>query len=197
VLTILSCLVAVVCIVASARRLTQAVDVTALHPGVLLDALKGDDAPVVCARLREVIAADDRFDWERDLLSAFATEGPVRDALVNEQLTELDGRAQRWARIPRVCASVATSAGFLLASIALVQGLSAPSDDDAPVGTREAIVSALSALAVGIAGTAFCYAVHVRARRIVRDRLAAVDRLVVRLESVASVSRCDEVTSIV
>jgi hypothetical protein len=182
----LSCLVAVACIVASARRLAQAVDLTSLHPGLLLDALKGDDAPAVCAKLYDAVATDSRFDWERDLLSAFTVAPPMREALVNEQLTELDWRAQRWARIPRVCASVATSAGFLLASIALVQGLSAPADDDTPLGTREAIVGALSALAIGIAGTSFCYAVHVRARRIVRDRLAAVDRLIVRLESVSS-----------
>jgi hypothetical protein len=109
--------------------------------------------------------------------------------LVNEQLTELDGRAQRWVRVPRVCASLATSAGFLLASIALVQGLAVPAEDDAPTGAGAAIMGALNALAIGIAGTSFCYAVHVRARRLVRERMAAVDRLVLRLESVASQAR--------
>jgi hypothetical protein len=125
--------------------------------------------------------------WEQGLFAAFADRDPrVRDALVNEQLTELDGRAQRWVRIPRVCASLATSAGFLLASIALVQGLAVPAEDDAPMGAGAAIMGALNALAIGIAGTSFCYAVHVRARRLVRERMAAVDRLVLRLGSVAS-----------
>jgi hypothetical protein len=44
------------------------------------------------------------------------------------------------------------------------------------------LVSALDALAIGIAGTSFCIAVHLRARRVVRERLAATDRLVDRLE---------------
>jgi hypothetical protein len=134
-----------------------------------------------------VVGADDRFAWEQGLLAAFVTSDVrLRDALVNEQLAELDGRAQSWARIPRVCASVATSAGFLLASVVLVQGLAVSPGDDDPVGTRAVIEGALDAVAIGIAGASFCFAVHVRARRIVRDRLAAVDRLVVRLESVAS-----------
>ena len=41
--------------------------------------------------------------------------GPARVALVNEQLAELDYLAQRWERVPRVCASISTSFGFLLA----------------------------------------------------------------------------------
>jgi len=192
----LSCLVALVCVVASARRLAQGVTLTSLDPRVVVDALKGPDGPAVAARLRDVLATSDGFAWERDLLSAFAAdERAVRDALVNEQLTELDGQAQRWARMPRVCASVATSAGFLLASIAIVQGLSAPAEDDAPIQSRAAVVGALDALAVGIAGASFCYAVHIRARRVVRERLAAVDRLIVLLESHRVTSETHEGTS--
>jgi len=178
----LSCLVAVVCVVASARRLAHVVEITSLDPGALVAALGADDGPAVCARLTAAIGSGERFAWERDLLAAFAAPEPrVRDALVNEQLTELDGRAQRWARIPRVCASVATSAGFLLASIALVQGLSMPAEDEAPLGTGAAVLGALNALAIGLAAASFCVAVHVRAQRVVRERLAAVDRLVLRL----------------
>jgi len=189
-LTGLSCLVAIACVVASARRLAQVVMLTSLHPGVLLDALQGDDALTVCTKLHEASAANEALAWEQGLFAAFADRDPrVRDALVNEQLTELDGRAQRWVRVPRVCASLATSAGFLLASIALVQGLAVPAEDDAPTGAGAAIMGALNALAIGIAGTSFCYAVHVRARRLVRERMAAVDRLVLRLESVASQAR--------
>jgi hypothetical protein len=180
----LSCLVAVVCVVASARRLAQAVALTSLHPEPLLNALRGDRPVDVRGKLCAVLDADDRFAWERDLLAAFEpSDARLRDALVNEQLTELDGRAQRWARIPRVCASVATSAGFLLASVALVQGLAVTQDEEAPAGNRAIVESALNAVAIGIAGASFCFAVHVRARRIVRDRLAAVDRLIVRLQS--------------
>jgi hypothetical protein len=183
----LSCLVAVACVVASARRLAQAVALTALHPEPVLEALRGDLPVDVRGRLCAVLGGDDRFAWEQGLLEAFApSDARLRDALVNEQLTELDGRAQRWARIPRVCASVATSAGFLLASVVLVQGLAVSPGDADPTGNRAVVEGALDAVAIGIAGASFCFAVHVRARRIVRDRLAAVGRLVVRLESVAS-----------
>jgi hypothetical protein len=190
VLANVSCLVAVACVVASARRLAQTVALTSLHPEPLLNALRGDRPLEASAKLRAAIGTDDHFAWERDLLAAFAPiDARVRDALVNEQLTELDGRAQRWARVPRVCASLATSAGFLLASVALVWGLAASAQDEAPAGTRAAVEGALNALAIGIAGASFCYAVHVRARRVVRERLAAVDRLVVRLEAAAGEAR--------
>jgi len=183
----LSCLVTVVCVFASARRLARVVALTTLHPGPLLDALKGDDPLVVCAKLHAAIGSDEHFAWERDLLAVVVPIQPrAREAQVNEQLTELDGRVERWARVPRVCASVATSAGFLLASVSIVRGLAVPAADDAPVGARAAIEGALDALTIGIAGAAFCYSVHVRARRLVRDRLAEVDRLVLRLEAAAS-----------
>jgi hypothetical protein len=186
----LSCLVAITGVVASAYRLTQAVSLTSLDPGLLLDALKSDDSRRLCAKLQEGTAGGDSVSWEREIMAAFAESDPrARDALVNEQLTELDGRAQRWARIPRVCASVATSAGFLLASIALVQGLSLPAEAE-PVGAgATTVVGALNTLTIGIAGASFCYAVHLRARRLVRKRLAAVDRLILRLEAVATEAR--------
>jgi len=195
----LSCTVALVCVVASARRLAQAVTLTSLDSGAVVDALKGPEGPVVAAALRDELEASGRFVWERDLLTAFAAEErAVRDALVNEQLTELDGQAQRWARTPRVCASIATSTGFLLASMAIVQGLSASATDDTPdtpIESRAAVVGALDALAAGIAGASFCYAVHVRARRIVRERLAAVDRMIVLMEAHRVTSETNEGTS--
>jgi hypothetical protein len=186
----LSCLVAVTCVVASAYRLRHAVSLTSLDPGLLLDALKSDDSRRVCANLQEGTPGVDSVSWESELMAAFAeSDARARDARVNEQLTELDGRAQRWARIPRVCASVATSAGFLLASIALVQGLSVPAEAGPVVSGATTVVGALNTLAIGIAGASFCYAVHVRARRLVRKRLAAVDRLILRLEAVATEAR--------
>jgi hypothetical protein len=44
-------------------------------------------------------------------------------------------------------------------------------------------VTALNVITVGIAGTAFCAAAHVRARAMTRGRLAATDKLVERLEA--------------
>jgi hypothetical protein len=77
-----------------------------------------------------------------------------------------------------VCASIATSTGFLFGCIALLSALPESSGDSVV-----ALVPAVDALAVGIAGASFCAAAHVRCRRLVRERLAAADRLVERLEA--------------
>ena len=75
------------------------------------------------------IAQESDASWENELLSAFDADAITRagrDGVVNEQLLELDWRGQRWARVPRVCASVATSGGFLFC------GHSASSDRSTP-----------------------------------------------------------------
>jgi hypothetical protein len=75
---------------------------------------------------------------------------------------------------------VATSAGFLCACVILIQALG-----DSASGASEAaavtLTPALDALAIGIVGTTFCVAVHLRARAVTRERRAAVDRLVDRV----------------
>lgn len=187
-LAALSAVVALACALASARRLAWAVAPTALDAGMLLDAVSD-------ARrwppLRSAIAALPGTTWEGDLLQALAERDPAsRDALVTEQLLELDWTAQRWGRVPRVCASIATSAGFLFGCIALLQGLAVPtaptSDDGSVPALGVALFAALNALTLGLAGTAFCVAVHVRARRLVRERHQATERLVARLLELAS-----------
>jgi hypothetical protein len=128
-----------------------------------------------------VIVARD-LPWESALWGAFrCASAAEREAGVSEQLLELDWRAQRWQRVPRVCASIATSAGFLCASLSLMRGLAEPEADAGP-----ALVAALGSLMLGIAGTSFCVAVHLRARRALRERLAATERLVDRLRSLAA-----------
>jgi hypothetical protein len=183
-LTLLSAIVAIACVLASVRRLAWAVAPTALDPAVLVEALRGEGARAWPA-IQKAAAARPALGWEHDFFAAFAAaEGDARDALVYEQLIEHDWLAQRWARVPRVCASIATSAGFLCASLALVRGLS---EQDADVGAS--LVAALNALAVGIAATSFCAAVHVRARRLARARLEATERLVERLRALAAEPR--------
>jgi hypothetical protein len=182
---VLSALVASACVLASARRLAWAISPTWLDPRVLakeLGAERAADWPLVRAAILECRDAV----WERDLLSAIETRGEsARAALVNEQLRELDWRTQRWARAPRVCVRVAASAGFLFGLMALVSGLTSASAD-----AGVALLPALDALTIGVAGASICFAVHRRAGSIVRGRLAATDRLVERLESLAA-SRLD------
>jgi hypothetical protein len=187
-LAVLSAIVALACALASARRLAWAVAPTSLDAGLLLDAL-GDGS--AWPKLQAAVAALPGPTWEGELFQALAEKDPAaRDALVTEQLLELDWTAQRWARVPRVCASIATSAGFLFGCIALLQGLALPTtppaDDGSVPALGVALFSALNALTLGIAGTAFCVAVHVRARRLVRERHQTTERLVARLLALAS-----------
>jgi len=184
VVPFLSAIVALACVIASARRLAWAVAPTSLDAGLVLDAVRdGKD----WRRVRDAIAAQPEPTWERDLFLALTESDPrSRDALVTEQLLELDWTAQRWAPVPRVCASIATSAGFLFGCIALLQGLALPSEEGSAAALGGSLFAALDALTIGIAGTAFCVAVHLRTRRVVRERHQVTERLVARLLSVSS-----------
>ncbi len=174
-------IVAVACVIASARRLALAVAPVGLDPRLVLKALGGEKADAIVRSLKAELASDARFDWDRDLLSAFeVADERQRDALVNEQLLELEGRLTRSARVPRVCASIASSAGLLFGSLALVQGLGEPAEGDV---THGALSTALGAVALGIAATTFCVAVHIRASRLSAQRRSAIDELVARLQA--------------
>jgi hypothetical protein len=192
-IVVLSVLVAVGCILASARRLAFASCPTTLDAGVLLAALEGKgkggrDAPPVEAVVSAM--AGGAAGWEKELGAALADrDAESRDALVEEQLVELDWIAQRWGRVPRVCASIATSAGFLFGSVALLQGLALPADEGASSQVNAALFAALDAVTIGIAATSFCAAVHLRSRRLVRERLAGIRRLVEVLRAGARAAR--------
>jgi hypothetical protein len=164
-----------------------AANATALHPDDVVHALARARGPEAIDRLRALVAKEPAADWERDLLDALGSPPAQRVALVNEQLTELDYRIQRWARVPRVCASIATSSGFMLATLVLRNGLAAD-PGDLPSDAGELIVNglvgnALTVAAMGIIGTAFCIAAHAEARRIAKARMKGADRLVERLEA--------------
>jgi len=154
-----------------------------LDPRMLLEALQADESGRLGGRLREVLRGDSRFVVEYGLLTALAVDGDdEREARVAEELIELRGRGQQWARVPRVCASVASSTGFLLASVALIQAMgsidTAMTPEETGAAAHLTLGAALGALAVGIAGAAFCAAVHVRARRILPVRMSAITRLI-------------------
>ena len=106
--------------------------------------------------------------------------------MLGEPLSELDWALQRWDRVPRVCASVASSAGFLCATVSVIQALALPADPEAGPILGQVLAAALGAFAVGLVGTSFCAAVHLRTRGTAKARLAAADRLVQRVEALAS-----------
>jgi hypothetical protein len=182
---VLSGIVALACALASARRLATAVAPMQLDPQLVLEALQRDREGRLPGRLREVLAGDPRFADEQELLEALAIDGvQERDARVDEALGDLRWRGQQGLRVPRVCASVASSTGFLLATVALIQAMGAPGAGsagdaaDAVADVHAPLGAALGALALGIAGATFCAAVHMRARRVHRERMSAVTRLI-------------------
>ncbi len=183
----LAILVALACVAASVRRLWFAVNATALDPDVVVAWLGPKPDAAALERLREKVRGMPEAEWERDLLEALAEpRDDARTALVNEQLTELDLRMQRWARVPRVCASVATSVGIMLGTLVLRNGLANAPELTGDLGelfVRDVLGDAISVAAFGIVGTAFCIAAHAHARRITRARMAAADRMVERLEA--------------
>jgi hypothetical protein len=174
-IALLSAVVALGCALAAGRRLVWAAAPTSVDPARLLDVLRKDHGRWTA--LEDRLGTDQDLEWERDLVAAWRQEGRARDATVDEQLLELRWRILRWDRVPRVCASIATSAGFLFATIVFLQALAAPVQRGVPV-SWSVLFAALTPFALGLAGTAFCVAVHLRARRIVPQRLAAYGRLV-------------------
>jgi hypothetical protein len=196
-IVLVAVLVAAVCIGVSARRLWFAANATVLDPDDVVAAMKRVPGPSVVARLREAVAHEPAAEWERELLGALAEpRAETRVALVNEQLTELDHRIQRWARVPRVCASLATSIGILLGTLVLRDGLANAPDLSGDLGelfVRDVIGRAFSVASCGIVATTFCLGAHAQARRMTRRRLEAADRMVEKLESLRNAAATDAV----
>ena len=184
---IVAIFIALACAAASARRVWFAANATALHPEEVVRALAQAKGPEAIDALRELVAKEPSADWERDLLGAMGAPPEQRVALVNEQLTELDYRIQRWARVPRVCASIATSGCFMLATLVLRNGLAADtselSSDVEELVIRGLVGDALLVGAMGLVGTAFCIGAQSEAKHIAKARMKGADRLVERLET--------------
>jgi len=144
---------------------------TALHPAVLLKLARTRPHEA-----RRALDAAGEQTWERELAAALDAPEPARAGAVNESLTELDHLTRRWARVPRVCASVASSTGFLLASLALRNGLASGASPE------ETVLAAIDVAAVGVAGAVICVAAQQRARQLAKSRHEDADALVERLE---------------
>ncbi len=163
----------------SARRLGMAVAPTGLDHDTLRAGLAGAEGPQARAWLAGALAGAPADAWERGLVEACSErDESVRAALVNEQLSEFEVLANRWTSVPRVGARLATSVGFLCATVILLEGLALPEGDSFSDALHGALVAAVGSLAAGIAGTAFSAAVHFRARRLRKATSAAADRLV-------------------
>ncbi len=186
-------IVSACCAAASLRRLRFVYEAVSFDPELLLRDLRGDDgrarAPKILERLVEE-SKPEEAGGDRDLFEALTDRSELAPARIVQALIELDFRFARWARVPRVCASIASSAGFLLASWALRLALvAAPAADNREDPFREALnqalMAALGVVAVGAAGTVTCLAIFYEARRVTRLRRDATEKLVERLERTA------------
>jgi hypothetical protein len=188
----LSALVVFVCAAAAVRELGRAVSPTFYEPALL-------DRAIAPSRHVESIAPHDGASearlrglaqrmaglapgaWERALFEAFLErDSAVRDARVNELLTDLDGVTELGARVPGACARISLSAGFLFATMGLL-GASLPAVGSGSL--MSTLAPALNALALGVSGAAFCSAVHAKASAARRRLRVAFDSLVITLQS--------------
>jgi hypothetical protein len=178
-------LVALACLVASARRVFFAHTATRYDLGRLVEELRGNAGALRSSRLRERLLESD--SWEGDVVRALsAQDARIRVAELNEALTELDFRLGRWARVPRVCASLSSSIGFLLAALLLRRGLSDPtalSGDVADLVTSGIVGQAMAVAGFGLAGAVGCAAFQARGQRAAKACSAAADAFLERLET--------------
>ncbi|MEO7114061.1 MAG: hypothetical protein ABI183_26710 [Polyangiaceae bacterium] len=172
---------AIACVAASAQRLGFALAPTPFDHRTLREAVDKTDVKLVGA----AIAREPAATWEQEIFLAIEAPAEERAALVNEALAEIDFRLGRWSRVPRVCASIASSAGLLCGAIALRSGLedvSLAPDGAIDAVLNHAVSNSLGVAALGIAAAVACVAIDTEARRAVKSRRLAADLLVERLE---------------
>jgi len=179
-LGIAAVVVTLVCAAACIRRLELACHPIAFDPLTWRQHLeRGEDA-----ELAQAIANVPSATWERELIAGLDTPNEeLRTSLVNEQLQELDFRLARWERVPRVCASLSSSAGFLLGSLVLRFGLTAVANGlDEGDTINDIVLQAVNVAAFGVAGATFAIATQYRARKLVQAFQREADALVEVLE---------------
>ena len=187
VLPSVAAIVVLSCIWASVARLRRAIAPTAIDPVPLLEALRGDAGRARYDDVCAAIAEDPDADWERELVLAFAMRGEERVMRLNELLLDLDHLVSSGARVPRVCASISATTGFLLASLALRQGLGVASDLPLEIqdyAIHQAVRDGIDVAAVGICGAVVCVTLGIRAAKAAKARLLATDQLIERMEAV-------------
>jgi len=192
---LLAIVASLACVAASGFRLHLVVLGTVVDPGRLeagLRALSRQPGGGRIPALRAAVGDSPDAEWERDVLAALEAPSEDRAAFLGEAMTELDFRLRRWAKVPRVCASLGTSFAFLLATVALRVGLSdlvGTLDEARVLSVNDAVLDAVDVAAVGLVGAAFCIAIQVQARKALAVRREGSDDLVEVLELLADADR--------
>ncbi len=170
----------------SLNRIRLVATPTVIDVSVLANALRtnvGNHGDVLRA-VEGLAASDPRAEWEREFVLAARCEGGERTARLSELVGEFNFRLERWVRVPRVLASVSSSACFLLATLLLRRGLTTEIvlDENGILGVDRLVMQAVNVAALGLAGTAVCVAAQLRARRMARTRAGEVDSLAELIE---------------
>jgi hypothetical protein len=188
-IAVVSFFVALVCLAASARRVHLVTTATSFDVELLVRELRGDAGARRGPAVTQALAESDA-PWEGQVARAVRAKDPrVRVAELNEAFTELDFALSRWSRVPRVCASLSSSVGFLLAALLLRQGLSDPtalSGDVLELVTSGLVGQALTVVGFGLAGAIGCAALKAQADRAARAAASFADELVDRIEELGA-----------
>lgn len=170
--------VALSCMALSLRRLLFVFDAPFGDAEAWLKSLRA-------AKKRGLTLLDARVpegSFEGMVQEAIAAPEEIRVARLGEALMELEFSLAHWARVPRVCASITSSVGFLGAAVFLRRGLLEAVDGEAP-DFNGLVLSAIGVAAVGIAGAITCALLHRAAMREAKQRMRTADDLVEWLET--------------
>lgn len=194
-LVVVASLVTALCAAASLERLRRAFAVTELDPELLTRALDREGREALLARLAAwargegASAPEDALEHALLALDAPPPAGSTvdpdahRGAVLTEALLALEQRARAWSKVPRVCANVATSSGFLLASLALRRGLAAGAlgGDLRQLLFTGLVGQAIAVVVLGVVGATLCVHAHRVSHRVATARLRAGHALAVRV----------------
>ncbi|MFO0663103.1 MAG: hypothetical protein U0174_04080 [Polyangiaceae bacterium] len=161
---VVSIVVSSACAVVALRRLFGVLGFPSFDLRALLAELKEKPSAVVA-----LLRARGAGTWEHLCAEGYRQKGDAAAATLNEALLELEHGLSKGARVPRVTASVASSVGFLLASLVIRRGLTSAAEEPTPVFDG-LIVVALNVVCVGVAGAVTCATAGTIANRIAKAR---------------------------
>lgn len=173
-LVAVSLFVSALCVVACIRRLKLAIAPTSVDVVVLARTNEGQ-----VATMNKYFADQGGYEWERSLFEALNHGEPMRTAIINEQLQELDWETRRWERVPRVAARVSSALAFLAGSFALRGLLTGDGLDVNGNGVPEGALSLVGdVVSIGLAASVLCAAINAQALLYARRQREAADALV-------------------
>ncbi|APS00300.1 hypothetical protein BCY86_06100 [Pajaroellobacter abortibovis] len=176
-----------VCVSASLYRLLIVTKPTLLDLSLLFKKLKSWENDK--KRRQKMIQAmvlhlsSSPFHWESDFLKLLLSKEENKHVLMDEQVASYYFLLHRWAHVPQICARLAMTIGFMLATLVMCRNLMAVPFISSFEGGEEMVMldrflsEAITLSMLGLSGAFFCIAVHYRAKRILKERIEEANRL--------------------